>query len=167
MDGHAAQLAVNYLALACMNAHPKAEAESRSAVDNRHRASHGARRTIESSQKTVTHGVDLIAAIKLEVAADQTIVCLQHRTPPAVAELTRLNRRIRNVSEHNGRQDPVECLCTPYAGEELLDLAEAWRMTDKFQNDPAAVEVLRRGTEWGSTSHWPKDEVLATAPIIA
>ena len=50
---------------------------------------------------------------------------------------------------------------------EYPDLATFDNMTDQFQNDPQAMEVFRRGTEWGSASHWPKDEVVVTAPTIA
>src|SRR2546425_10654896 len=100
MDGDAAQLAVDHLALTGMYASPTAKAEPRSAVDDSHRASNCARRTVESRQEPIAGRVDLIAAIELQVAADQTIVCLEQRTPAAVAELTGLNRRVRDVSEH-------------------------------------------------------------------
>ncbi len=50
---------------------------------------------------------------------------------------------------------------------EYADLAAFDSMTDKFQNDPQAMEVFRRGREWGSASHWPKDEVVVSAPTIA
>lgn len=50
---------------------------------------------------------------------------------------------------------------------EYADLATFDGMTNKFQNDPQAMAVFRRGKDWGSPSHWPKDEVLVTAPTIA
>jgi hypothetical protein len=50
---------------------------------------------------------------------------------------------------------------------EYADLATFDSMTSKFQSDPEAMKVFRRGIDWGSTSHWPKDEVLVSAPTIA
>ena len=50
---------------------------------------------------------------------------------------------------------------------EYADLATFDKLTDKFQNDPEAMAVFRRGNDWGSASHWPKDEVLVSAPTIA
>jgi len=50
---------------------------------------------------------------------------------------------------------------------EYTDLASFDASTTKFQNDPHAMDVFRKGKEWGSHSHWPKDEVLTSAPTIA
>ena len=50
---------------------------------------------------------------------------------------------------------------------EYPDLATFDSMTTKFQEDPHAMTVFRKGNEWGSTSHWPKDEVIVSAPTIA
>src|SRR5207245_8891003 len=107
-----------------VNASPNAQAKPRSAVDDGHGASNCARRTVESRQEPIAGRVDLIAAIELHVAAHQTVMCFEQRTPAAVAELTGVNRRVRDGGEHDRRQDSVECLCTPDAGEELLYLAE-------------------------------------------
>lgn len=70
---------------------------------------------------------------------------------------------------------PEATAWSPLSGEfnyviletEYPDLATFDSMTDKFQNDPEAMAVFRRGIEWGSESHWPKDEVLVSAPTIA
>jgi len=50
---------------------------------------------------------------------------------------------------------------------EYADLATYDASLTKFQSDPHAMTVFRRGSEWGSHSHWPKDEVLTSAAQIA
>ncbi len=50
---------------------------------------------------------------------------------------------------------------------EYADLATFDASLTKFQSDPQAMTVFRRGKEWGSHSHWPKDEVLTSAAPIA
>ncbi len=50
---------------------------------------------------------------------------------------------------------------------EYADLATYDASLNKFQSDPQAMAVFRRGMDWGSHSHWPKDEVLASAATIA
>ena len=47
------------------------------------------------------------------------------------------------------------------------ELASFDASQNKFQSDPQAMAVFRRGIDWGSHSHWPKDEVLISAPTIA
>ena len=49
---------------------------------------------------------------------------------------------------------------------EHADLASLDASMTKFQNDAHAMTVFRKGNEWGSRSHWPKDEVLISAPTI-
>ena len=50
---------------------------------------------------------------------------------------------------------------------DYADLAEYGSAQEKFNSDPQAMTVFRKGNEWGSHNHWPKDEVLETAPTIA
>ena len=50
---------------------------------------------------------------------------------------------------------------------EYEDLAAYDAANHKFHHDPQTMTVFRRGNEWGSTSHWPKDEILASAGQIA
>ena len=50
---------------------------------------------------------------------------------------------------------------------EYEDLAAFERQTTEFQSNPEAMAIFRRGIEWGSTSHWPRDEVLTSSPTIA
>lgn len=64
---------------------------------------------------------------------------------------------------------------TPVAGDfnylilecEYPSLAELKSGEDKFQGDPETMTIFRRGIEWGSKSHWPRDEVLLSAENIA
>lgn len=50
---------------------------------------------------------------------------------------------------------------------EYHDLAAFASAQTKFSSDPEAMTVFRRGNDWGSPSHWPKDEIEESAPTIA
>ena len=109
----------------------------------------------EGGLKMVRHRLHLVAALG------------QYRK--ALAWVADMNTASRKLGL------PEATAWAPVAGEfnyiiletEYADLATFDRMTDKFQSDPEAMAVFRRGTEWGSASHWPKDEVLQSAPTIA
>jgi hypothetical protein len=47
---------------------------------------------------------------------------------------------------------------------EYEDLAAFQRQTAEFQSNPEAMAIFWRGIEWGSTSHWPRDEALTLSP---
>lgn len=103
----------------------------------------------------VRHRLHLVAALgqyrkALEWVADMNSACSKLGLPEATA-WTPVSGDFNYI-----------ILETDYA-----DLATFDSLTDKFQSDPEAMAVFRRGTEWGSTSHWPKDEVLVSAPTIA
>ena len=96
-----------------------------------------------------------------------------------VAELGKYRDAIAWVSEMNAARRtlgiPEVTAWSPLAGEfnyiilesDYKDLATFDAMMSKFQSDPRTMDVFRRGRDWGSSSHWPKDEVLETAPTIA
>lgn len=50
---------------------------------------------------------------------------------------------------------------------EYADLAAFDAAQEKFSSDSQTMTVFRRGNEWGSSSHWPKDEIEVTATQIA
>ena len=96
-----------------------------------------------------------------------------------VAELNKYRDAMAWVSEMNAASRrlglPEATAWSPISGEfnyliletEYADLATFDDLTNKFQNDPQAMAVFRKGKDWTSTSHWPKDEVLISAPTIA
>ena len=96
-----------------------------------------------------------------------------------VADLGKYRDAMAWVSEMNAASRklglPEASAWSPMSGDfnyivletEYADLASFDALTNKFQNDPQAMTVFRRGKEWGSPSHWPKDEVLVSAPTIA
>jgi hypothetical protein len=96
-----------------------------------------------------------------------------------VAELGKYRDALSWVAEMNAASRklglPEATVWAPLVGDfnnmivetEYADLATFESLTDKFQNDPQAMAVFRRGRDWGSASHWPKDEVLISAPNIA
>ena len=96
-----------------------------------------------------------------------------------VASLGKYRNAIAWVAEMNAASRqlglPEATAWSPLSGDfnyiiletEYPDLATFDKMNNKFQTDPQAMEVFRRGNEWGSSRHWPKDEVEITAPTIA
>jgi hypothetical protein len=96
-----------------------------------------------------------------------------------VAELGKYRDALAWVSELNSARRelglPELKAWSPIAGDfnylilesEYADLAAYSNAQDKFNADPTAMAVFRRGRDWGAHDHWPKDEILETAPTIA
>jgi hypothetical protein len=96
-----------------------------------------------------------------------------------VAELGKYRDAMAWVAEYNAARRklglPESSAWSPIAGDfnyiiletEYADLAAYDTAQNKFQSDPQAMAVFRRGRDWGSDSHWPKDEVLQSAALIA
>ena len=95
-----------------------------------------------------------------------------------VAELGKYRAAMAWVSENNAERRrlklPEATAWSPVSGDfnyliletEYSDLSAMESSVNKFQNDPQAMTVFRKGAEWGSHSHWPRDEVLTSAPTI-
>jgi len=113
-----------------------------------------------------------------QVEAGEGLSMVRHRMH-VVADLGRYRDAIAWISEMNAASRklglPEATAWSPISGDfnyivletEYADLATYDASLNKFQSDPQAMTVFRRGKEWGSPSHWPKDEVLASAPTIA
>jgi hypothetical protein len=96
-----------------------------------------------------------------------------------VAALGRYRDAIAWVSEINGARRklglPEWKAWAPISGDfnylileaDYADLAAYEAGINKFLSDPQTMNLFRQGNDWGSPSHWPKDEVLETAPTIA
>jgi hypothetical protein len=96
-----------------------------------------------------------------------------------VAALGKYRDAVAWVSEINGARRklglPEWKAWSPLSGDfnylileaDYANLAEYDAATQKFQSDPETMDIFRRGNDWGSNSHWPKDEVLESAPTIA
>ncbi|HKW70278.1 MAG TPA: hypothetical protein VJP81_06795 [Candidatus Dormibacteraeota bacterium] len=96
-----------------------------------------------------------------------------------VAELGKYREAIAWVAEMNGELRrlglPEWKAWAPLTGEfnslilesDYDDLSAFEAAQRKFQGDPQTMTLFRKGNEWGSSSHWPKDEVLESAPTIA
>jgi hypothetical protein len=113
-----------------------------------------------------------------QVQAVEGLNMVRHRLH-LVADLGKYRDAMAWISEMNAASRklglPEASAWSPMSGDfnyivletEYSDLASFDALTNKFQNDPQAMTVFRRGKEWGSPSHWPKDEVLVSAPTIA
>lgn len=96
-----------------------------------------------------------------------------------VAALGKYRDAIAWVSELNAARRklgvPEVTAWSPLSGDfnymilesDYKDLATFDAMLSRFQSDPQAMTIFRQGNDWGSSSHWPRDEVLETAPTIA
>ena len=96
-----------------------------------------------------------------------------------VAELGKYREALNWVADLNAARRklglPEMKAWTPIEGNfnalvlesDYQDLAEFDSMNAKFHTSPETMTVFRRGNEWGSHSHWPKDEILVTAQTIA
>ena len=96
-----------------------------------------------------------------------------------VAALGKYRDAIAWVSEINGARRklglPDWKAWSPLTGDfnylilesDYANLAEYDAAIQKFQSDSQTMDIFRRGNDWGSQSHWPKDEVLESAPTIA
>src|SRR5262245_65455447 len=80
-------------------------------IDDRHSAAHRAGRPIERSKEAVARGVDLDPAITGEESSHHRVMPLDDLAPAAVSELRGALRRIDDVGEKNGCENPGErCL---------------------------------------------------------
>ena len=96
-----------------------------------------------------------------------------------VAQLGKYRDAIAWVADMNGSLRklglPEWKAWAPLAGEfntlileaDYENLAALDAAQQKFQSDPQNMNLFRKGNDWGSSSHWPKDEVLESAPTIA
>lgn len=96
-----------------------------------------------------------------------------------VAELGRYRDALVWVSDFNSARRklglPEASAWAPLQGEfnyliletEYADLAAFSSAQEKLQGDAHAMTVFRKANEWGSHHHWPKDELVESAPTIA
>jgi len=109
--------------------------------------------------------------------AAEGLEMVRHRMH-VVADLGKYRDAMAWISEMNAASRklglPEATAWSPLSGDfnyiiietEYADLATFDAAVNKFQSDPHAMTVFRKGNQWGSHSHWPKDEVLTSAPTI-
>jgi len=94
------------------------------ALDDRERATDGARRPVEDGKEAVASPIDLSAAKTSELAAKESVMVADQGTPPGIAESDRPTRGLHHVSEEHSRQDAGWFDAVAGAGEEFLDLVQ-------------------------------------------
>ena len=106
VDGDAADLLAGRLHLARVQAGADPQPEP---VDGRHgggRAAHPVGRGLEGREEAVARGVDLPAAVPLQLAPDGLVVPAHQGAPPTVAQLGRHVRGPHDVGEQHRPQLP-------------------------------------------------------------
>src|SRR5207302_828841 len=125
MDGHAADVLADQLALARVHADADLHAELTRLRGDRERAPQRARgRAFEGREEAVAHGLDLATPEAEELLADGVVVAREEIAPAAIAELCGTRGGVDNVREHDRQQRPREVATAAGPGEELLDLLE-------------------------------------------
>src|SRR5262245_9269923 len=116
-DRDPAELAVDALELAGVEAGPHLEPERADRVANRGRALDRAPGPVEGREEAVARRVQLLAAEAHELAAHERVVARQQLAPRSVAELCSPFGRADDVCEHDRREHAVR----RRRGREALD----------------------------------------------
>ena len=107
VDGHAADVVADELALAGVEAGPHFDAE-RPAPGRRSRAHSGSRaRAVERGEEAVAHGLHLAAPVALELRANQLVVAGHELAPARIAKGRRALGGADDVGEHHGGEDAI------------------------------------------------------------
>src|SRR5271166_2763579 len=86
------------------------------------RASYRARRTIESSEQSVTRGVHLAAAKSGQLFSYYHVPVAEQLAPSRITQLGCALGRADDIGEHYGGQHAIGMVWVPLAGNEFLDL---------------------------------------------
>src|SRR3954451_20389741 len=126
VDGHAADVVADQLALARVQPRAQLDAQAADRLHDRARAAQRVgRRTVEGGQERVADGLDLAPAVALDLAPDRVVVGGEQVAPAAVAQARGMPGRVDDVGEQHGHEPPLQPAGgVAAAGEELLDLAE-------------------------------------------
>src|ERR1700712_4811579 len=106
-----------------MQATADVDAEFRYAFGECRGALDRTRRTVERSQKSIAGVFDLAALKTGQLGTGDPVVALEQLAPASGAELGRPPRRVDDVGEEDGGQDPVRRVRVTLPGEKLFDLA--------------------------------------------
>src|SRR6266542_3488648 len=123
VDGDAADLLVDKLALAGVQPGAHVEVEVPDPVAHCTGTANGARRPVEARKEPVAGRIDLPPAKASELGADDVMVLLQQDAPAAVAERSRPGGRVDDVREENRRQDAVRLDLPRFAFGDLVEKA--------------------------------------------
>ena len=133
------------LALAGVQPGAHLDAERLHRVADRHGAADRSLRTVEHRQKAVTRRAHLTAPKPSELRPHDGVVRIEQRMPVTVADLRRPARRVDDVGEKHGGEDPVVGHVGLVAGEEFGDLLKG--LTPRFDEvvdvAPRQLNVLR------------------------
>src|SRR5438445_3949094 len=125
MDGHAADVLADQLALAGVHADADLDAELPRLGGDRERAPQRARgRAFEGREKAVAYGLDLATPEAQQLLADGVVVTREEIAPAAITDLCGTRGGVDDVREHDRQQRPREAAAAAGPGEELLDLLE-------------------------------------------
>src|SRR5436305_9932698 len=102
-----------------MQAGPDFDLQLRGLVGYRARAADRSRGPVEARDEAVPRLLDLPTSEALQLRADERVVPLQQRAPSSVAQLGRVFRRVDDVGEQDGREDPVGGPAGACAGEKF------------------------------------------------
>src|SRR4029078_1843624 len=119
--GDAAYLSGDHLALPGVHPRPNFQAKSAEPVAHCHRAAHRAPRRIERGEEAITGGVDLDAAVAVQLAPHRGVVLLDELAPPSVAKLGGARGAVDDIGEQNGREESVGLRPRSDSREKLLD----------------------------------------------
>ena len=105
VDVDAAQLSLQHLGLADMDAHPNLHAELADPVGNRAGPAQCGRGRVEAGEHAVPGGIEFLAALFAQRLAQDGVVPRYELAPAAVAHLLGHQRRGHDVREHQRRED--------------------------------------------------------------
>jgi hypothetical protein len=97
------------------------DAERLHRVANGHGAADRSLRAVEHCEEAVARGVHLAASKAIELYADDGVMRVKQRAPVTVADLGGPARRVDNVGEQHGGENPIIGHVCMLAGEELSD----------------------------------------------
>src|SRR5262249_55055213 len=118
VHGDAADVVAHPLHLARVQSGAHLEAERLHGGRDGQRTSDRTSGAIETGHEAVSGGAVLTAAITGEFAPDNSVIALQADLPGAVAKGTQGFRRVRDIDEEHGREDPVVHLDRTDASDE-------------------------------------------------
>ena len=114
-------------------------------VTNCHGAADRSLRAVEHREKAVTRRAHLAAPKPSKLRPHDGVVGIEQRVPVTVTDLRGATRRIHDVGEQHGGENPVIGHVSLLAGEELGDLLEriAPRLHEVVIVAPRQLDVLR------------------------
>jgi hypothetical protein len=112
------------LALAGVQPGPHLDAERLDCVANRHGAADRSLRAVEHREEAIARRVHLAAPKASELRSDDGVMRVKQGVPVAVADLRCSARRVHDVGEEDGGENPIIGDLGMVAGEEFGDLLE-------------------------------------------